>query len=108
MQDEYTGTQRRAADLVQEMILNKLNELSEDMKKLWEANHEQAMQIANFTNPEACPYKHEQLKAEILNDLQAREDRSHKNLMDTIKIVGGSGGVVGLWQFVKWFILKGK
>ncbi len=106
MSGEYTNQEHRAADIVQSMILDKLNDLSEDMKKLWEANHEQALQISNLVNPNSCIVKHDELIDIVLKKIEDKEDRSHRNIVDTVKIVGGGGGMATLVHYI--FKLMGK
>jgi hypothetical protein len=94
--------EKRAEDRLENIIIDRLNVISIDLKKLWEAQHEMALQIANLSNPATCYQKHEKVKEDIYDHLQNKEDRSHKGWLDIIKIVIGSGGMISLWEFLKY------
>ena len=97
-----------------EIILDELKVMKKDMKEgfdsLWNAWHEQNTQMEVLTKamPATCQLKHSAVKDEIFLKLQDQEDRSHKHIIEALKIIGGSGGVIGFWQFLKWVLLKGK
>jgi vacuolar-type H+-ATPase subunit I/STV1 len=94
--------EKRVEDRLEKIIIEQLSGISSDLKKLWEAQHEMALQIANLSNPATCYQKHEKVKEDIHNYIQNKEDRAHKGWVDATKIVVGSGGMISLWELLKY------
>jgi len=92
----------------EELVIKRLDEISEDLKKLWEAQHEMTVQIANLSNPANCEVKHNALKEDIYKHYKEEKDQSHEKRSQLLQIFLGSGSLLILWELIKYiFKIKG-
>jgi polyribonucleotide nucleotidyltransferase len=86
----------------EQMILTQLTQIHADIKELYRGQQDLAIQIAKISNPAVCKERHNELEQKVYNHYNEKDKSSHKNLMDLLKIGLGSGGVISVWELIKY------
>ena len=78
--------------------------MDEGFQNLWTTSNENTSQIQNLSGSisSSCPYKHSELKNDIMNSITFELDKKERKRLAWIKIVGGSGSLLILWEILKY------
>ncbi|MGC8755580.1 MAG: hypothetical protein ACP5QW_03555 [bacterium] len=94
-------------NMIFERIANLEEKIDEGFARLWDKLNSQELKLSELSNPATCFQKHTALKNEIISELNNKEDRQRKSIMEAVKIIVGSSGVLGLYELFKhWFNFK--
>ena len=95
-------------DEINKFILDGLSRIEKKMddgfKNLWSTSNENATQIQSLatTLSTGCPYKHTELKSEVLSTVMAEIDKRDRKRLAWAKIIGGSGSLLIAWEIIKY------
>lgn len=86
----------------EQSVLTQLSEIRADIKELYRGQQDLAVQVAKISNPAVYKQQLNELEQKIYDHYEKKDKSSHRNLMDLLKIGLGSGGVISVWELIKY------
>jgi len=86
----------------EQSVLTQLSEIRADIKELYRGQQDLAIQMTKLSNPAVCKERHSELEQKIYDHYNEISKSSHKTTMEMLKIGLGSGGVISVWELIKY------